>query len=348
VSFETILTPERIERHTAAGHWVDRVITDYLDEWAERVPDKIAFIDPTRQVTYAELENEVDRCAAGLLSLGVEPGDVVSFQLPNWVEWVVVHYAATRIGAISNPLIPIYREREVGFMTGLARSKVVVVPREFRGFDYPAMYDGLRDRLPHLEHVVVVGEQAWTDLMATEPLDADRVQALRPDPNDVTLLIFTSGTTGEPKGVMHTHHTVVAANNPLPERLGITQDSVIHMASTLAHLTGFLYGARLSVQNGATGVLQDVWDAATFVRLVEQHGITYTSAATPFLHSSSSARRSPGRRPSAEVPPARECRSPGACRGACPAARLGTARAWRRRCAGCRSDRRGWSSPRTS
>lgn len=117
-----------------------------------------------------------------------------------------------------------------------------------------------------------------------ERRDPAQLPALRPDPNEVTLLIFTSGTTGEPKGVMHTHNTVVAANNPLPERLGITSDSVIHMASTLAHLTGFLYGARLPVQNGATGVLQDVWDPKVFVDLVEQHGITYTSAATPFLH----------------------------------------------------------------
>jgi len=97
-------------------------------------------------------------------------------------------------------------------------------------------------------------------------------------------MIFTSGTTGEPKGVMHTHNTLVAANDPLPARLGITTDTLFHMASTLAHLTGFLYGARLNVQNGATCVLQDMWDPAAFVEMVERHGITYTSAATPFLH----------------------------------------------------------------
>jgi glutaryl-CoA dehydrogenase/cyclohexanecarboxylate-CoA ligase len=117
-----------------------------------------------------------------------------------------------------------------------------------------------------------------------ERRDPAELAALRPDPNDVTLLIFTSGTTGEPKGVMHSHNTVVAANNPLPERLGISTESVIHMASTLAHLTGFLYGARLPVQNGATGILQDIWDPKEFIGLVERHGITYTSAATPFLH----------------------------------------------------------------
>jgi cyclohexanecarboxylate-CoA ligase len=293
MTFQTILTQEQVEEYAGQGYWLNRTITDYLDEVAEQTPDKTAFIDSRRQVTYAELRREVDRCALGLLELGVGPGDVVSFQLPNWIEWVVVHYAASRIGAISNPLIPIYREREVGFMVGLARSKVIVVPSDFRGFDHVGMVTGLRGQWPALGHVLVVGgrpgqgTQSWEDFMATDweaRRDPASLPSFRPDPDEVTLLIFTSGTTGEPKGVMHTHNTVVAANNPLPGRLGITADSVIHMASTLAHLTGFLYGARLNVQNGATCVLQDVWDPAVFVELVERHGITYTSAATPFLH----------------------------------------------------------------
>ena len=291
MTFETRLNDELIAKYTDGGFWVNRVITDYLDEWAERTPDKVAFIDSRRQITYAELRAEVDRCALGLLELGIEPGDVVSFQLPNWIEWVVLHYACTRIGAISNPLIPIYREREVAFMVGLAGSKLIVVPREFRGFDHVSLVESLNADWPALDHILVVGgpeaPASWEVFMSTpweERRDPAELAALRPDPNDVTLLIFTSGTTGEPKGVMHSHNTVVAANNPLPERLGISTESVIHMASTLAHLTGFLYGARLPVQNGATGILQDIWDPKEFIGLVERHGITYTSAATPFLH----------------------------------------------------------------
>lgn len=285
-TFETILTDQQIRTYTEAGYWTNRTITDFLDEAAAATPDKTAFVDSRRSITYGRLRAEVDRAALGLLELGVRPGDVVSFQLPNWIEWVVVHYAASRIGAISNPLIPIYREREVGFMVGMAESKVLVIPQSFRRFDYPAMVDGLRGTWPALEHVLVVGS-SWDEFAATpweERRDPAELAGLRPDPNEVTLLIFTSGTTGEPKGVMHTHNTAIAANNPLPDRLGITSDSVIHMASTLAHLTGFLYGARLPVQNGATCVLQDVWDPRRFVELVGQHGITYTSAATPFLH----------------------------------------------------------------
>lgn len=285
--FDTLLTPQRIARETAAGHWRGRTITDFLDEQAEASPDKVAFVDSRRSITYGELRFLVDRVALGLVERGVGAGDVISFQLPNWIEWVVVHYAATRIGAISNPLIPIYREREVGFMVGLAKSKLLVVPREFRGFDYPAMVERLQPGWTQPVELLVVGDSSWDELVDThweEKADPASLALLRPDPNDVTLLIFTSGTTGEPKGVMHTHNTMVAANDPLPARLGVGRDSVLHMASTLAHLTGFLYGARLNVQNGATCVLQDVWDPATFVELVAEHGITYTSAATPFLH----------------------------------------------------------------
>jgi cyclohexanecarboxylate-CoA ligase len=292
--FETILTAEQVEKYTAQGLWTGRVITDFLDEVAAATPDKLAAIDARGQITYGELKRLSDRAALGLLELGVRPGDVVSFQLPNWIEFLVVHFAVTRIGAVNNPLIPIYRDREVGFMVAMAQSKVIVVPQEFRGYDYPGMVDRLRGDWPALEHVLVVdgpttaGRTSWQEFIETpweERRDPAELAALRPDADDVTLLIFTSGTTGEPKGVMHTHNTLVAANAPLPERLGVSRDSVIHMASTFAHLTGFLYGVRLPTQvGGATAVYQDVWDAGRFVDLVDKHGISYTSAATPFLH----------------------------------------------------------------
>lgn len=293
MALATTLTQEQIELYTTTGHWTNRLITDYLDEVAAATPDKPASIDARGTTTWSELKQRSDRAALGLLELGIGPGDVVSYQLPNWTEFLVLHYAVSRIGAVNNPLIPIYRDREVGFMVSLAQSKLIVVPREFRGYDYPAMVERLRGSWPSLQHVLVVGDSSWEEFADTpweERRDPAELAAIRPDPNDVTLLIFTSGTTGEPKGVMHTHNTLVAANAPLPERLGVGADSVIHMASTFAHLTGFLYGVRLPAQvGGATAVYQDVWDPARFVELVEEHRITYTSAATPFLHDTLSA-----------------------------------------------------------
>ena len=150
MTLQTILTAELAQKYTSAGLWTGRVITDFLDEVAVATPDKPAAIDSRGQLTWAELKRLSDRGALGLLELGVRPGDVVSFQLPNWTEFLVLHYAVTRIGAVNNPLIPIYRDRELGFMVGLAHSKVVVVPQQFRGFDYPEMVGRLRGDWPDL------------------------------------------------------------------------------------------------------------------------------------------------------------------------------------------------------
>jgi cyclohexanecarboxylate-CoA ligase len=295
MTFETILTAEQTERFTASGDWQNKTLTDFLDQAAAATPEKTASVDARRSISYAELKQQVDRCALGLLELGVAPGDVVSVQLPNWIEWLVVHYAAVRIGAITNPLIPVYRDREISFMMARAQAKVLVIPASFRGFDFPAMIERVRPKLPSLEHVLVVdsgpelaeGFHSWEEFMAAaweDRRDLASLTALRPDPNSLSLLIFTSGTTGQPKGVMHTHNTLVAGSMPWPDKLGMDQSSVIHMASTFAHLTGYLYGVSLPLQLGATGVFQDVWKAEAFVELVEEHGIQHTSGATPFLH----------------------------------------------------------------
>lgn len=295
MTFETILTQAKAERFTAAGQWQNITLTDFLDQAAADTPEKTASVDSRGSFSYAELKRQVDRCALGLLEMGVVPGDVVSIQLPNWREWLVVHYAAVRIGAITNPLIPVYRDREIGFMMERAQAKVLVIPASFRGFDYPAMVGRLWPKLPSLEHVLVVdagyglakGFHSWETFIGTaweDRRDPAELATLRPDPNSLSLLIFTSGTTGEPKGVMHTHNTLVAGSVPWSDKLGMDNSAVIHMASTFSHLTGYLYGVSLPLQLGATGIFQDVWNAEAFVDLVEKYGIAHTSGATPFLH----------------------------------------------------------------
>ena len=142
---QTTLTAEKIDRYTAEG-LVDR--PDHHrrpGRGRRRAPRTGSPPSPrARRSPTASSRRRSVRVALGLLELGVRPGDVVSYQLPNWTEFLVLHHAATRIGAVNNPLIPIYRDREVGFMVGLAESKVLVVPQEFRGFDYPAMVERLR------------------------------------------------------------------------------------------------------------------------------------------------------------------------------------------------------------
>lgn len=292
---EMLLTEEEITTYTASGHWRDKLLVDYLHDATAAHPEQVSTIDAHGSHTYAELAQDVDTCAHGLIESGITPGDVVSVQLPNWYEYVVVLLATARVGAVSNPLIPIYRDHEIGHMAAEASSRILFITGEFRGFDYVRMLERLRPDLPDLDRAVVVrgtaetdGFTSWEEFMeqgrrrrAQDPVDLD---ALRPDPNDLALIMFTSGTTGRPKGVMHTHNTVLAGALPWPDRLGMDHTTTVHMASTFGHLTGYMYGVALPIMVGATGVFQQLWDREEFAELVERHGINHTSGATPFLH----------------------------------------------------------------
>ncbi|WP_299312445.1 AMP-binding protein, partial [uncultured Halomonas sp.] len=146
----TNLTPERRQSMVELGAWNDKIITDYLDEAVASAGDKAAIItyrmaDGSRvELSYRELNEKVTRIAAGLAELGVRKGDIVSCQLPNWWQMTALHLACVRIGAVLNPLMPIFREHELEFMLGMAESKVLVVPQTFRKFDHGAMAHELK------------------------------------------------------------------------------------------------------------------------------------------------------------------------------------------------------------
>lgn len=293
--FDTLLTEEDISTFTKAGFWGDRLIVDYLDSAAAAHPDQLAIVDCNGELNYREFKQLVDRAALGFAEMGVHPGDTVSIQLPNRREWAIAHCAAVRVGAVTSPLIPVYRDREVGYMMRESQAKVLVTVSEFKGFNYPDMIARLRPELPELQQVLVVDagsglrleERSWEEFISTpwELLrDPMRLAERRPHPNDVSMLMFTSGTTGLPKGAMHTHNTLLAASLPWEGNLGMDHTSVLHMASTFGHLTGYLFGVSLAVRLGATAVYQDSWSATEFVGLVERYGVQHTSGATPFLH----------------------------------------------------------------
>ena len=135
--FETTLAAERIETLTANGSYTDRLLNDFVDDWAKREPNKTAIVDARSRYGYGELHARADTAALGFLDCGVRHGDVVTVQLPNWNEFVVIALALERIGAVINPVAPIFRSRELRSILRLARSKAVVMPASFRGFDYP-------------------------------------------------------------------------------------------------------------------------------------------------------------------------------------------------------------------
>jgi cyclohexanecarboxylate-CoA ligase len=295
--FDPILPLARIKAMKAQGYWHDFVLTDYFDRCLADMPSKTAVSDfnSTAQVanrlTYRELAARVDRIAVGLMRLGVGRNDVVSCQLPNWWQFTALTLACVRIGAVINPIMPIFRERELKFMLGLAESKMFVIPREFRGFDYATMTRGFRSELPGLHHLLIIGgegpesfEQLLLDQRRGAHEDAtERFKARRPTADDVMELLYTSGTTGEPKGVMHTASTLFSNLRPYAERLRLTSDDVVLMASPMAHQTGFMYGLMMPIVLGATAVLQDIWEPKQAATRISNERVTFTMASTPFL-----------------------------------------------------------------
>ncbi|NEK56849.1 AMP-binding protein [Geodermatophilus sabuli] len=291
--------PQLAERYRAEGWWRGRsLLEDFLEAVAKQ-PDKAAIVAyragsplPTT-LTYAQLGGLVDRLAGAMLDMGVEREDIISIQLPNGWEFPVIALAAQRAGAIPNPIPPIYRERELRLMLGHARSKLLFVPDDFRGFPHGEVGRRLQADLPTLQHVVVIGDESdtqgprWTADLLGERRELDpalkcKLDARVPTGEDIALLLFTSGTTGMPKAALHTHDTLWASGLPMPWAMELTGDDVAFMASTLGHLTGFYWGMLLPLSTGQKVVYQDVWDAPAALDLIEQEKITWTLSATPF------------------------------------------------------------------
>ena len=278
----------------ATGCWRDETLLDHFARHLLATPEKVALIAKRSETgvedsfTYSDLHRLSDNLAVSLARLGVGEGDVVSFQLPNWSQFTLLHLAALKLGAITNPLMVIFRERELKFMLGLAESKVFVVPARFRNFDHAVLARSVQAELPSLKHVFVVdgaGQEAFDPLLRVTPSDAEiaALRARRLSPDAVIQLLYTSGTTGEPKGVMHSSNTMLSNLAPFAQRLRLTSEDVIHMPSPMAHQLGFMYGLVLPAILGARTVLQDIFQAEDMARQIVRHGATFTMGATPFL-----------------------------------------------------------------
>ena len=273
------------EDYRAAGVWTGELIDDGLEESARRHPDHLAIVSGERRLSYAELADAIARGAGALRERGVRAGDVVSCQLPNVPEAAIVHYAAVRLGAVCNPISPIYRAREVRFILRQARSRVFVIPDSFRGFDYRAMLDEIRDELPDLEHVLVVGEpdcrgESFEQALAGGP----PAHGAAREATDIALLLYTSGTEADPKGVLHSHDTLAYECRSIIELYRATADDRVFMPSPVTHITGLLYGLALPFMLGTSVTLQAVWEPAAAAELIAREGSTFMIGATPFLH----------------------------------------------------------------
>lgn len=288
--FDPVLLAARLQTMKAAGFWRDETINLHLQQALEHCPDKTAVVAyrsgqtiPAR-LSYRELDNRVEKVARSLVVLGVGSSDVVTFQLPNWWEFIVLQLACARIGAVANPVMPIFRQHELRFMLNFGESKVFVIPKLYRGFDYESMARSMLPDLPHLQHLIIVdgeGDDSFEQKLLRDDMPATPFTPIQPD--DVMLLMYTSGTTGEPKGVMHTSNTLFSNLYAYAERMELSGEEVILGASPLAHLTGYGYLASLPLILNTTTVLQDVWDPQQALAIARNEGVTFSMASATFV-----------------------------------------------------------------
>lgn len=268
------------------------MILDDLDRHARERPGERAVAElsadgSVRELTWAALKNESDRVAAALLRLAVSEGQPVAFQLPNRLEFVTIALGTLRAGAVCEPLMPIFRERELEFMLRESGARVLFVPSAFRGRDYAAMAEALRSEVPTLEHVQALGDRTPTGTYqfgtGTYQSQSERGRFPALSDDQIAQLLFTSGTSGEPKGALHRHDALMRAADHHIEHFGLGAGDVIYAPSPLAHQTGFLYGMWIAIRLGAPQVIQEVWDAEVGLDAMRRFGVTFVQAATPFL-----------------------------------------------------------------
>lgn len=282
----TVLPRERIAHHERAGEWPCPDLTTALARRVTDTPTRVLFVTGEERISAPVLAERVSRLARGLRGLGVGPGDVVSWQLPNWLEGVLLTFALDRIGAVSNPILTIYREREVVFVVRQARSKVLVVPGVLRGLDHRELARTVRAEAPDLAHVVVARATPGPHEVALEELCAaplDDRPPTPPGPHDVTAIFYTSGTTSDPKGVLHTPSTLGSFVRTHFTMTGRDRDLVGILWFPLAHIGGICAFGMGPVVNGTRAVFLEQFDPEAALDLIEREQVTNAGGPTPIV-----------------------------------------------------------------
>ncbi|TGB67037.1 medium-chain fatty-acid--CoA ligase [Escherichia sp. E4736] len=280
---------QRRAAYRQQGLWGDASLADYWRQTACAMPDKIAVVDNHGEsYTYSALDHAANCLASWLLANGIESGDRIAFQLPGWCEFTVIYLACLKIGAVSVPLLPSWREAELVWVLNKCQAKMFFAPTLFKQTRPVDLILPLQNQLPQLQQIVGVDKLA----PATSSLSLSQIIADNPPlavatsvhGDELAAVLFTSGTEGMPKGVMLTHNNILASERAYCARLNLTWLDVFMMPAPLGHATGFLHGVTAPFLIGARSVLLDIFTPEACLSLLEQQRCTCMLGATPFVY----------------------------------------------------------------
>ncbi|HFI4124168.1 TPA: medium-chain fatty-acid--CoA ligase [Escherichia coli] len=280
---------QRRAAYRQQGLWGDASLADYWQQTARAMPDKIAVVDNHgASYTYSALDHAASCLANWMLAKGIESGDRIAFQLPGWCEFTVIYLACLKIGAVSVPLLPSWREAELVWVLNKCQAKMFFAPTLFKQTRPVDLILPLQNQLPQLQQIVGVDKLApATSALSLSQIIADNTPlttAITVHGDELAAVLFTSGTEGLPKGVMLTHNNILASERAYCARLNLTWQDVFMMPAPLGHATGFLHGVTAPFLIGARSVLLDIFTPAACLVLLEQQRCTCMLGATPFVY----------------------------------------------------------------
>lgn len=280
---------QRRAAYRQQGLWGDVSLADYWQQTARAMPDKIAVVDNHgASYTYSALDHAASCLANWMLAKGIESGDRIAFQLPGWCEFTVIYLACLKIGAVSVPLLPSWREAELVWVLNKCQAKMFFAPTLFKQTRPVDLILPLQNQLPQLQQIVGVDKLApATSSLSLSQIIADNTSlttAITTHGDELAAVLFTSGTEGLPKGVMLTHNNILASERAYCARLNLTWQDVFMMPAPLGHATGFLHGVTAPFLIGARSVLLDIFTPDACLALLEQQRCTCMLGATPFVY----------------------------------------------------------------
>lgn len=280
---------QRRAAYRQQGLWGDASLADYWQQTARAMPDKIAVVDNHgASYTYSALDHAASCLANWMLAKGIESGDRIAFQLPGWCEFTVIYLACLKIGAVSVPLLPSWREAELVWVLNKCQAKMFFAPTLFKQTRPVDLILSLQNQLPQLQQIVGVDKLApATSSLSLSQIIADNTPlttAITVHGDELAAVLFTSGTEGLPKGVMLTHNNILASERAYCARLNLTWQDVFMMPAPLGHATGFLHGVTAPFLIGARSVLLDIFTPDACLALLEQQRCTCMLGATPFVY----------------------------------------------------------------
>ncbi|CCA92240.1 AMP-binding protein [Novosphingobium sp. PP1Y] len=291
------IPPPHLAAYAGTGAWDERTIAQQAAALAEAEPDFVALLDGDVSMTRAEAVAEAEALSAAMHARGLRPGDVIAFQVPNWREAMVINLAAAMSGLVINPIVPIYRDHEVSIMLGDCGARAFFVASSFRKYDFAEMARRIKGSLPELQHIFTVRGEG-TDDYASLVEEGRALRFARPqvDPLGVKMVLYTSGTTGRPKGVLHSHVSIARILRESAAYWGLVEGEATLMPSPVTHVSGYANGLEAPFICGTRTVLMEAWNAQEALALIDRHQLVGTVAATPFLVELAAAARASGDR----------------------------------------------------